>query len=617
MQWYDEERACIMSETRYSCTGAEIIVDYLISEGVPYVAGIPGHGNLAIVDVLANHKDEIGFIQVKQEMSGVYLADAFYRVKGKPLAVITSIGPGAANTVIGLASAYADSKPVLVITGDTHVHMRGKGVLQEIERFRDSDLSSVFVPVVKRSWNVTSVDQVSSAMHRAFNYMLTGRKGPCHLNMPFDVQSAPVSCSMPSPVSRKATSPVTYPDPASVVTAANLLMEAERPVFLVGGGVIEAGAFNELKELAECTGAAVINTMMGQSAFPADHELYAWCGGSKGTTVGNNLASKADVLLALGTRFADETTSSYKEGVTYSIPPTKLIHIDLDPHEIGKNYPVEIGIVADIKVTLQQILAAFGNAGFKKEYSQTPYFQEIQAEKTVWFDRLNAFIDETRQPPMISVVLRKVREFAEHDAIIVTSAGNVQAQMLQEFPFYVPKTCITTGGFSTMGFTLPATIGAKLAAPDRQVIGLVGDGDIMMTISELSTAVQMKMNILVVVLNNMSWMAIKDLQMAVYGEDKAFGTDFTDVDGNPYSPEFAKIAQAFGCYGERVSETAEIVPALQRASDSCKPAVVEIMVNRDYPFSGSPAFGWWDVPIPAYYPEKRKKYEKEKNEERL
>ena len=606
-----------MSEPRYSCTGAEVIVEYLISEGVPYVAGIPGHGNLAIVDVLAKRKDEIKFIQVKQEMSGVYLADAFYRIAGKPLAVITSIGPGAANTVIGLASAYVDSKPVLVITGDTHVHMRGKGVLQEIERFRDSDLSSVFVPVVKRSWNVASVDQVSSVMHRAFNYMLTGRKGPCHINMPFDVQSAQVSCSPPSPVSRKATSPVMYPDPSAIADAAKLLMEAERPVILVGGGVVEAAAFDELKELAECTGAAIINTMMGVSAFPADHPLYAWCGGSKGTTVGNNLARTADVLLGLGTRFADETTSSYKDGVTYSIPPTKLIHVDIDPHEIGNNYPAEIGIVADIKVTLQQILNVMESAGFKKNYEQTPYFYEIQAEKKAWLDQLNSFIDETREPPMISVVLRKVREFADRDAIIMTSAGNVQAQMLQEFPFYVPKTCITTGGFSTMGFTLPATIGAKLAAPDREVIGLVGDGDFMMTLSELSTAMQLKANILVVVLNNMSWMAIKDLQMAAYGEDKAFGTDFLDVDGNLYSPEFAMVAQAFGCHGERVSEASEIVPALHRAAASGKPAVVEVMVNRDYPYSGSPAVGWWDVPIPAYYPEKRKKYEKERSEERL
>ncbi|MFX0100827.1 MAG: thiamine pyrophosphate-binding protein [Candidatus Hodarchaeota archaeon] len=598
-------------------TGSEIIVDYLIKEGLPYVAGIPGHGNLAIVDALYNRKDEIKFIQVKQEMSGVHLAEAYYRVSGTPLAVITSIGPGAANCVIGAANAYADSKPVLIITGDTHVHMRGKGVLQEIERQKDSDLTSVFLPVVKRSWNVARIDQVASTIHRAFNYMLTGRKGPVHINLPFDVQSDSVSCAIPEPVERKASSNKIFPDPEKIEDAARLLMDAKRPVILVGGGVIESGASNELKALAEKTGAAVINTMMGVSAFPADHELYAWAGGSKGTTVGNNMARKADVILALGTRFADETTSSYKQGVTYSIPPTKLIHVDIDPHEIGKNYPVEVGILGDIKVTLQTMLDFMQGKGYKKDYKSTDYFKEIQDENKAWQDKLDAFVDESKEPVMISIVLRKLREFLDRDAYVITSSGNIQAQILQEFGYYEPKTCITTGGFSTMGFSLPATIGAKLAAPDKQVVGLIGDGDFMMTIAELSTAVQLKTNILVVVINNMSWMAIKDLQMAAYGKDRAYGTDFTDVNGNIYSPDFAMIAKGFGCHGERISKADEIIPAMQRAVESNKPAVVEILVNRTFPFSGSPAVGWWDMPVPTYLKERREKYEKEKQGENL
>lgn len=606
-----------MADKNLECTGSEMIVDYLIKEGLPYVVGIPGHGNLAIVDALYKRKDKIKFIQVKQEMSGVHLAEAFYRVSSTPLAVITSIGPGAANCVIGAANAYADSKPVLIITGDTHTHMRGKGVLQEIERQKDSDLTSVFLPVVKRSWNVATVDQVVSTIHRAFNYMLTGRKGPVHINLPFDVQSDAGSCALPEPFKRKASSTKIYPDPEKIKDAARLLMDAKRPVILVGGGVIESGASSELKAVAEAAGAAVINTMMGVSAFPADHKLYAWAGGSKGTTVGNNMARKADVILALGTRFADETTSSYKQGVTYSIPPTKLIHVDIDPHEIGKNYPVEVGILGDIKVTLQAILDVLQEKGYKKDYKATGYFKEIQAEKKAWQDKLDAFVDESKEPVMISVVLRKLREFLDRDAYVITSSGNIQAQMLQEFGFYEPKTCITTGGFSTMGFSLPAAIGAKLAAPEKQVAGLIGDGDFMMTMAELSTAVQLKVNILVVIINNMSWMAIKDLQMAAYGEDRAYGTDFTDVDGNVYSPDFAMIAKGFGCHGERISKADEIIPAMERAVASNKPAVVEIIVQRRFPYSGSPATGWWDVPVPVYMKEKRENYEKEKQGENL
>ena len=606
-----------MNEHDKKYTGSEIIVEYLIKEEVPYVAGIPGHGNLAIMDALYKNNDKIKFIQVKQEMSGVHLAETYYRVSGVPLAIITSIGPGAANTIIGASSAYADSKPALIITGDTHVHMRGKGVLQEIERQQDSGLANIFTPVVKRSWNVASVDQVAPVIHRAFNYMMTGRKGPVHLNLPFDVQSDAISCAIPEPFSRKTKGTRIYPDPELVKEAASLLIDAQRPLIVVGGGVVESGAFEELKQLAEKIGAAVINTMMGISAFPADHDLYAWCGGSKGTTVGNNLALKADVILALGTRFADETTSSYNTNVTYSIPPTKLIHIDLDPHEIGKNYPVKVGIVSDIKVAIKELLHVLKVSGCEKDYKNTNYFKEIQDEKNFWKEKIDAFVDPDKEPVMISTVLREVRDFLDRDAFVITSSGNVQAQMMQEFPFYVPKTCITTGGFSTMGFSLPAAIGAKLAAPETQVCALIGDGDFMMTIAELSTAVQLKTDVLIIVINNMAWMAIKDLQMAAYSEESAYGTDFTDAEGNLYSPDFTGIAKGFGCYAEKISKREEIKPALSRAISAGKPAVIEIIVNRTYPFSGSPAIGWWDVPIPAYMKEKRKKYEKEKLGERL
>ncbi|MBD3186365.1 thiamine pyrophosphate-binding protein [Candidatus Bathyarchaeota archaeon] len=606
-----------MSDSREGCTGSEIIVDHLIKEGVPCIAGIPGHGNLALVDAIYKRKGEIQFIQVKQEMSAVHLAEGYYRVSGVPLAVITSIGPGAANTVIGIASAYADSKPVLVFTGDTHVHMRGKGVLQEIERGADSSLNAIFDPVVKRSWNVAQARQLPSVMHRAFNYMLTGRKGPVHVNLPFDVQSDEVSCEIPFPAQEKTSSPLVYPEPAKIHAAVELLAGATRPVILIGGGVIEAGAFDGLKKVAELLGAAVINTMMGISAFPANHPLYAWCGGSKGTTVGNNLARKADVILALGTRFADESTSSYKEGVTYSIPPTKLVHVDIDGHEIGKNYHPSVGIIGDITPTLEAIADGLEQRGFKVDFKESEYFKEIQSEREAWLQSLNNFVDMNKNPPMISAVLRKVRKVFNENTYIVTSSGNVQAQVLQEFPFTVPRTCITTGGFSTMGFSLPAAIGAKLASPENHVVALVGDGDFMMTMAELSTAVQLGTDIITVILNNKSWMAIRDLQVAAYGPTRALGTDFTDHDGKLYTPDFAGIARGFGCHGERVSRVADIEPALRRAIDAGKPAVVEIMVNREYPYSGSPAVGWWDVPIPAYFEKKRDQYEQEMKGERL
>ena len=604
-----------MSGRNRKLTGSEIVVEYLLREGIPYVFGIPGHGCLGLTDAFRRHP-EIKVIQVRQEMSGVHMADAYYRVTGKPLVVFTSIGPGAINTAIGLASAYVDSIPVLVITGDTHVHMRGKGVLQEIERSRDSDLPRVLEPIVKRSWQVSKVEQLPSVMKRAFNVMMTGRRGPVHIDLPMDVQCDSIDVDIPDPEEHKPMGRIKG-DPQKIEDATELILKAKRPVILVGGGVMASEAFSELKEFAELIGAAVLTTMMGKSAFPEDHPLYAWHTGSKGTICGLKLSSTADVLIAIGCRFADETTSSYKHGVSFAIPPTKLIQIDIDPSEIGKNYPVEVGIVGDAKSVLQDLIALLKGKGAQKNYENSAYFKEIQTLKKEWFAFLHKFKDDSKVPVMISTVLQEVRKALDRNAIVITSSGNIQAQMLQEFPFYEPKTCITAGGFSTMGYTLPAAIGAKLAAPDRQVVGMVGDGDFMMTMQELATAVQYQIPILIILVNNMGWVAISDLQRAVYGEDHAYATEFYDKNGKIYSPDFKAIAEGFGCYAEKISKCEEIQPAIKRALDSDKPAVIEVIVNREFPYSGSPAHGWWDVPIPAYMVEKRKKYEAEIRGERL
>lgn len=604
-----------MRVVKVRLTGGEIIVEYLLKEKVPYLFGIPGHGCLGLTDALRKHQ-EMKVIQMRQEMSGVHMADAYYRVTGKPLVVFTSIGPGALNTVIGLASAYVDSIPVLVITGDTHVHMRGRGVLQEIERSRDSDLPRVLEPTVKRSWQVAKVEQLPAVLQRAFNLMMTGRRGPVHIDLPMDVQCDSVEVEIPDPSDYKPIGRV-LGDPQKIKEAAELMVQAKRPIILVGGGVVASEAFDELKEAAELLGAAVITTMMGKSAFPEDHPLYAWHTGSKGTTCGLKLSSTADVLIAVGCRFADETTSSYKHGVSFTIPPTKLIHIDIDPSEIGKNYPVEVGIVGDAKSVLQALIKELKAKGAQKNYKNTLYFKEIQTLKQEWLDFIQKFKDDKKVPVMISTVLQEVRKSLNRNAIIITSSGNIQAQMLQEFPFYEPKTCITAGGFSTMGYTLPATIGAKLAAPERQVVGMVGDGDFLMTMQELATAVQYQIPILIILVNNQGWIAIKDLQMAVYGNDNAFATDFLDANGNVYSPDFKAIAEGFGCYAEKISKCEEIQPAIQRSFAAEKPAVIEILVNREFPYSGSPAHGWWDVPIPTYLAERRKKYEAERKNEKL
>jgi acetolactate synthase-1/2/3 large subunit len=345
--------------------------------------------------------------------------------------------------------------------------------------------------------------------------------------------------------------------------------------------------------------------------------LSAWLPGSKGTLIGNHFCSTADVILAVGVRFADETTSSYRHGVSFSIPPTKLIHIDIDPSQIGKNYPVEIGIGGDAKSVLAQLLEAARDITKPVDYENTPYHKELLQWRKRWMKHLKTHRHEKLNPPTISNVLYKLRNFLDHDAVVATSSGNVQAQVLQEFPFYQPRTNLTTGGFSTMGWAFPAAMGAKLAHPDRRVIALVGDGDFMMTMQEMSTAVQHNIPIVVMVLNNMGWQSIADLQIAALGPDRAINTYFKDKNHKPYSPDFAAIAKSFGMHAQKIDKSAQIEPALKNAFRSGKPALIEVIVNRKYPYSGSPAVGWWDVPIPAYLKKKRKVYEKQRKEERL
>jgi acetolactate synthase-1/2/3 large subunit len=559
---------------------------------------------------------------VRHEQAAVHLADGYYRVTGTPLAVFTSIGPGAMNTVIGVASCYVDGIPVLVLTGNSHTHMAGRGVLQEIERRYDANSLAVFEPIAKRIWRPSSAARLPRILQRAFAEMLTGRRGPVVVDLPMDVQcdDVEIGSGLPRPGQYRAAGPL-LPDPERIAAAATLLASAERPVIVAGGGVIAAEAWQELRDLAEFLGAPVVTTMMGKGAFPEDHPLSGFHGGSKGTTCGNALTRSADVLLAVGMRFADESTSSYRHGVTYSIPPTRLIHLDLDPAEIGKNYPVEVGIVADARAGLAALLDCLkaSSASDSGKITRKEYFAEIHWLRDDWLAQVRRQAASDHAPVTISRLIAELRVFLDRDAIVLTSSGNVQAQWFQEAMVYEPRTNLTAGGFSTMGWTVPATIGARLAAPERQVVGLVGDGDFLMTVQELATAVQYGIPVVYVVANNVGWIAIRDLQAAVYGEERAVGAEFLKdgaPEGVPTSPNLASVARAFGCYGERISAPGEVRPALERAFAAGGPAVVEVMVERTYPLSGSPAVGWWDVPVPTYLAERRTKYEEERAEER-
>jgi acetolactate synthase-1/2/3 large subunit len=595
-------------------TGGQIIAHYLVREGVPYAVGIPGHGDWAIVDAFADFSDRLTTLQVMHEQSAIHLADGYYRVKGRPLMAFTSIGPGATNTAVGIATAYVDSTAVLLVTGSPHTYMRGRAVLQEIERTQWANFPRMMEPIVKRYWQVSRVDHLPYVLHRAFNQMLSGRPGPVLIDMPMDVQADDADVTIPEPTCHEPQGRP-LPDAISVERAARLLTEARRPVLLAGGGVITADASAELVALAEHLGAPVVTTWMGKGTIPEDHDLNAWSVGDTASTCGNALARSADVLLAVGCRFTDWSASSYRRDVTFSIPPTRLIHVDIDPHEIGKNYPCEIGLVADARAALVDLLEAVRQVTPARDYHESSYFQEIQRLKEEWEEMQSPRRNSNAVPMTQSRAVRELRAALDRSAIVVTGAGLVQGVVRQDFPVYEPRTHLTSGGFSTMGFTVPAAIGAKLAAPERQVAGIAGDGDFLQTMQEMAVAAMLDMPVLFVVLNNAGWISIKGGQLSNFG--RMFATEFQRRDGSQYSPDFAAAARSFGLHAERVDRPEEVAPAVRRALATAGPALVEVTVAREFPDAGATKTGWWDVPVPTYHLERRRQYEAERAEEQL
>ncbi|HKG56921.1 MAG TPA: thiamine pyrophosphate-binding protein [Candidatus Limnocylindrales bacterium] len=580
-------------------SGAGIVVDYLVRQRVPYAVGIPGHGSWSLTDALLD-RPEVRTIQVIHEQSAVHLADGYYRATGRPLLAFTSIGPGATNTVIGMATAYVDSTAVLLMTGSAHTYMRGHGLLQEFERKHVADNPRIFEPVVKEWWQPSRVDELPFVLHRAWNAMLSGRPGPVLLDIPMDVQAESADVRMPLPEEREATGRA-RPAADDIERAAALLRGAERPVIVAGGGAITSEASAAVVALAERLGAPVVTTWNGKGAIDETHPLAAQTVGDTASTCGNELAAGADVLLSVGCRFTDWSASSYRKGVTFSIPPTALVQLDIDAREIGKNYPVAVPLVGDARAGLEDLLAALGPRD-AREYRDTPFFEEIQKRKVAWFEQVEVKSAATGTPMTMARATREIQAATSDDAIVVTGAGLPQGMVKQRWVTRQPRTHITSGGFSTMGFELPAAIGAQLAHRDRQVLSISGDGSFMQSMQELATAAMLDVPVCQVILDNSGWISIKGGQQTFFGRPAS--TDFIR-NGEPYSPDFAAIGRSFGLHAEAVNDPNDVCEAVRRALASGGPSVVAIKVDRDLERAGPDKTGWWDVPIAESHPETR------------
>jgi acetolactate synthase I/II/III large subunit len=589
-------------------TGGQIIAEYLIREGVTHVFGIPGHGNTALLDAFVDRKQEINVLPAMHEQGASHMADGFCRAGGKIAAVCTSIGPGATNTLTGIATAFADSIPQLVLTGGVHTYMMNRGILQEVDRPHSANFPRMAEPVVKRWWQPSRVDQLPQILHQAFNAMSEGRPGPVLLDVPQDLQAEYGEVVLPIPSAHRACYR-TQGDPAAIQQAAKLLGAAQRPVILAGGGVIASQASQALVALAEHLGAHVTVTFMGKGAISEDHDLYAWPCGDMGSIPGNASTREADVLLAIGTKFSDRITSSYKRGVTFNIPPTKVVQIDIDGFEIGKNYPVEIGIVGDAKAVLTALLSELRERSTPFDYRNSARFLDLQKRKAEWEEHLRPMRTSAHTPMTISRALWETRGAIPRDTIIVTDSSNPQNQAYNEFPVYGPRQHITAGGFSGIGFAIPAAIGAKLAQPNRPVVCICGDGSFLQTAQELAVAAMQSVPVVFLILNNSGWEAIKNLQRNLFGGDREIISGFRYNDGRPYSVDASAVSRGLGVSAVRVEDPAKLAAAMHAALLEEKPFVVEAICASEFPWSKQHPTGWWDITVPAYLSDTRKSYE--------
>src|SRR6476646_9152097 len=395
--------------TTTKMTGGQMVVDILIREGVEKVFAIPGHGNTALLDAFVDRADEIELVPAMHEQGAAHMADGYYRASGRIAAVCTSIGPGATNTLTGLVTAFADSQPFLPFTGAVHTYMEFKGVLQELDRPQGNNFPRMAEPAVKRWWQPSRLEQIPTALAQAFNTMNEGRRGPVLLDIPQDLQAEAGEYDPTTTGSRRPLTRSTG-DRAAIAEAAQLLGAAKRPVILAGGGVIAAEATEELRAVAERLGAPVTHSFMAKGSLPADHDLYAWPCGDMGSISGNGVTRTADVILAVGCRFSDRITSSYRPGVTFTIPGTKLVQIDIDGFEVG--------IVGDAKTTLQALAGALADRKPAIDYRSTEYFAELQDLKAQWDEHLRPMRTTDYLPMTNSRAMVEIRKALPREGIL-------------------------------------------------------------------------------------------------------------------------------------------------------------------------------------------------------
>lgn len=567
---------------------SEQMVNYLQRRGVEYVFGLCGHTVIAFLDALSR-SSSVKYVSFRNEQLAAMAADGYARIKKKAGVVMCHLGPGIANTVTGVANASFDSIPMVVIAGDVPRYYFGKHPHQEVNLHADAAQYEILKPIVKRAWRVDDPEAMPEILDKAFRMAESGRPGPVLISVPMDVFSEEVEEDLFARTyldSHQTIKPALAPKAAKAI--AQKLVEAKNPVIHAGGGILLAGASKELQDLVEFLDIPVSRTLMGQGCMSDTHPLMLGQTGFWGLEFTHKFTANADVLLGLGTRFAEADSSSWYPGVTFDMRKTEFLQIDIDPTEIGRNYPVSIGAAADLKEALAQILEEAEK--LCPEGIKRPELREMIKKNRTLFRESNIAISEDGRFPMTPQrILKDVKETIPENAIIFTDVGWNKNGVAQQFDITLPGTIHHSSGLATMGFGASALLGGKLAAPDKVVITLVGDGGFGINPSSLATAVEQGIAVIWIVMNNSAFGTIAGLEYSNY--KTKFGTVFTTPDGKPYSPNWAEVAKAYGVDAIRIDSAEAFKPALEQALASNRPFLLDVPMEN----IGVPTPGCWNI----------------------
>ena len=573
------------TERSASSTGTRIasylMAEYLERLGVEVVFGLCGHTIIAFLDALG--KSRIRFVSTRHEQVAAHAADGYARASGKPGVLLTHLGPGLTNACTGVANAALDSIPLVVIAGDVPSHYFGRHPHQEVNLHQDADQFQIYRPFCKRVYRVDRPEDLPRTLERAFHLSQSGRPGPVLVDVPMDIFSA----DLPADAFEKTPAEVARPalDPQTTERIVSALASAERPVLYVGGGVLSARATRELAALAEALEVPVAHTLMGKGCLREDHPLLLGQTGFWGTPISNDKCRNADLIVAIGTRLAEANSSSWDPRFTFSIPPTRLIHIDADEAEIGRNYQTELGAVADAKLALAALAEA---ARDQSHRNRGRLREEIAAGRRAFAANWDHQWSSNQFPMRPERILSELRSAVPEDGFIVTDVGWNKNGVSQQFPITVPGTFITPSGLATMGFGPAAVLGVKMAQPDRAAVALIGDGGFGTNPSVVATAMEADLPVVWLVMDNAGFGTIAGLESMHYGW--SFGCMFERC-GKPYRVDYAAMARACGANGVMIEAADQLGPALREALASKVPTVIQAPMEN----APTPTPGHWNI----------------------